>query len=115
MTNLHTRILSSVVLLVILAGCAEEQAIGVPKALKEPNFKAPNINASPPIDEAQATAIARAAVAANDTWADSASFRTRSSGSGWHVIASPSSRPKGGQRYIDIDETGKVTKYSRGK
>jgi len=67
--------------------------------------------------------IAKQAVAANDTWADRATYEVRRNGRGWSVTVwriegrdflGRSQFTPGGFRDIDIDEHGKVTSYDRG-
>lgn len=80
--------------------------------------------ASPPapatvgLDAARVTAIARQAVATNDTWLASAEFEPpehESDGSGWSVLVWRVPKVPGGHTLILIDETGRVTAYYRGK
>ena len=68
------------------------------------------------LDEARVLAIARAAVATNDTWLDRAEFDKpirRPDGS-WSVIVWRLPAQAGGHRSIRIDPEGKVTQYVRG-
>jgi Tfp pilus assembly protein FimT len=67
------------------------------------------------IDEARALAIARQAVATNDTWVDRAVFKATREGSGWSVWVWREPRTPGGDRTVLIDEKGKVTAYYRGE
>ncbi len=69
---------------------------------------------SPPVDETKAIAIARKAVAANDTWVESATFEPMAESTGWTVIVWREPRTPGGFRVISIDDDGKVTRYSIG-
>jgi hypothetical protein len=68
------------------------------------------------LDEARVLAIARAAVATNDTWLDRAKFETPDhETNGWSVLVWRLPKMPGGHRLILIDETGRVTDYIRGK
>jgi hypothetical protein len=76
------------------------------------------IEAATTLDAAKVVAIARQAVATNDTWVARAEFDTprhNANGSGWRVMVWRLPRTFGGDRLILIDETGKVTDYIRGK
>jgi hypothetical protein len=76
-----------------------------------PTYAAPSDN----IDEAQAIAIAREAVAANEKWVEGVTFEAKRAGSGWVVIAWREPRTPHGDRFIMIDASGKVRSYVRGK
>ena len=68
------------------------------------------------LDEARVLAIARAAVATNDTWVDRAEFdkpRHWPDGS-WSVVVWRLPAQAGGHRSIRIDPEGRVTQYVRG-
>ena len=74
-------------------------------------------------DRVAAVAIARRAVAKNDTWADRAIYEARREGDGWSVTAwriegyRPDGKPKhvpGGFRVVTIDKRGKAVRYLRG-
>lgn len=76
------------------------------------------------LQESDIRAIARKAVTAHDTWAESAIYEVRREGSGWSVIVrriegyDQSGRPQfvpGGHRIVQIDDAGRVTAYIRGK
>jgi hypothetical protein len=69
------------------------------------------------LDAAQVLAIARAAVATNDTWIDRAEFGTptqRTNGT-WSVTVWRLPKQPGGHRLITVDANGKVTDYVRGR
>jgi hypothetical protein len=68
------------------------------------------------LDEAQVLAIARAAVATNDTWLDRAEFETprQQPDGSWQVLVRRLPATPGGDRLITIDEKGNVTRYGRG-
>ena len=68
-----------------------------------------------PLDEVKAIALAREAVAANDSWADKATFEAKRDGAGWSVIAWRQPQVPGGYRVIQIDDKGKVTSYFYGR
>jgi hypothetical protein len=97
------RIFSLILLLAAAAGCARPSSTreaAVPTGI---------------LDEAQVLAIARAAVATNDTWLDRAEFeKPQRDGSGWSVNVWRLPKTPGGDRLILIDEHGSVTKYLRG-
>jgi hypothetical protein len=76
------------------------------------------------VDEAAAIAIARRAVATNDSWADRATYEANRDGPRWLVSAKriegyyDSGEPKfvwGGDRLIVIETNGAVTRYIRGR
>ena len=69
------------------------------------------------LDQAGALAIARAAVATNDTWVAQAEFETpeRQPDGSWSVLVWRLPKTPGGQRLISIDQKGKVTDYVRGR
>ena len=67
--------------------------------------------------ETQVLAIARQAVATNDTWLDRAEFETprrRPDGS-WSVLVWRLPKVPGGHRVIHIKDKGQVTSYFRGR
>jgi hypothetical protein len=69
------------------------------------------------LDASNVVAIARRAIATNDTWITQAEFETprrQSNGLGWSILVWRLPKTYGGFRLIEIDDTGKVTKYSRG-
>ena len=68
------------------------------------------------LDEIQVLAIAREAVATNDTWIDRAEFETpkRQPDGSWRVRVWRLPKVPGGHRFISIDENGQVTAYGRG-
>jgi hypothetical protein len=74
-------------------------------------------NAAPAeaISEAQAIAIAREAVAANDKWLEGVTFEAKRAGSGWVVIAWREPRTPHGDRFIMIYASGKIRSYVRSK
>src|SRR5262249_23981101 len=70
------------------------------------------------LDGARVTAIARHAVATNDTWIASAEFESphrEPNGSGVSVLVWRLPKTPGGHTLLLIDETGRVTAYIRGK
>jgi hypothetical protein len=89
------RIFSIVVLVALVVGCVSKRA--------------------PARDESGAVAIARNAIAAKETWADTATFEAKRVGSGWSVHVWREPRVWGGDRMIVIDRDGKVTGYYYGK
>ena len=91
---------------VVVMGCASPLSTGQ---------TAPERGAGP-VDEARVLAIARAAVAANDTWLNRAEFekpKRRPDGS-WSVLVWRRPATPGGQRVISIDAKGRVANYGRG-
>ena len=68
------------------------------------------------LDETGVLAIARAAVATNDTWVARAEFETpqRQPDGSWSVLVWRRPAMWGGHRFITIDPQGKVTNYGRG-
>src|SRR5262245_10061479 len=68
------------------------------------------------LDEARVLAIARAAVATNDTWIDRAEFEKpkRQPDGSWSVFVQRHPVVAGGHRFITIDAQGRVTNYGRG-
>jgi hypothetical protein len=82
------------------------------------NATSPQVSATTnALDAAQVLAIARAAVATNDTWLDRAEFeppKQQTNGT-WSVIVWRLPKQPGGHRIVSIDATGKVTGYLRGR
>jgi hypothetical protein len=68
------------------------------------------------LDDSAVLAIARAAVAKNDTWVAQAEFETpkRQSDGSWRVLVWRLPKTPGGHRFISIDQNGRVTDYGRG-
>jgi hypothetical protein len=69
------------------------------------------------LDAAQVLAIARAAVATNDTWIDRSEFGTpkQQTNGTWSVMMWRLPKQPGGHRFITVDANGKVTDYIRGR
>jgi hypothetical protein len=69
-----------------------------------------------PACEAQVLAIARQAVATNDTWLDRAEFETprRQVDGYWSVLVWRLPNAPGGHGVINLDDKGQVTGYFRG-
>src|SRR5438067_631451 len=73
-----------------------------------------------PPDEARAIAIAKLAVATNDTWANRATYEAKRTTQGWAVVVERKegflglARQIGGDRLVLIDRHGNVTRYIRG-
>jgi hypothetical protein len=65
---------------------------------------------------AEVLAIARQAVATNDTWLDRAEFETprRQADGSWSVLVWRLPKVPGGHRVIHINDKGQVTSYHRG-
>jgi hypothetical protein len=98
------RYFASILLAVLVFGCARKPSTPTEAAL--------------PLDATKVVAIARQAVATNDTWLAQAEFETpqhETNGSGWSVLVWRLPKTPGGHRLILIDETGKVTDYIRGR
>jgi hypothetical protein len=66
------------------------------------------------ITEAEAIAIARSEVSANDAWVDRATFEAKRAERGWVVVVWREPRAPGDHRFVFIDPEGKVTAYVRG-
>ncbi len=68
------------------------------------------------LDDAKLLAIARQAVATNDTWVDQAEFEApkKQPAGSWTVLVWRLPKVPGGQRYVTIDQQGRVTQYGRG-
>jgi hypothetical protein len=64
--------------------------------------------------EAEAIAIARAAVSANDDWVDRANFAAKRDDLGWVVTVWREPRAPGDYRFVFVSPKGKVTGYVRG-
>jgi hypothetical protein len=69
------------------------------------------------LDHAKVLAIAREAVATNDTWLDRAEFETpeRQADGTWSVLVWRVPKVPGGHRLITIDDKGKIKNYIRGR
>jgi hypothetical protein len=69
------------------------------------------------LDPAKVLAIAREAVATNDTWVDWAEFEApkREANGNWTVLVWRLPKVPGGHRVVTIDDTGKIKTYFRGR
>src|SRR5687768_16814257 len=97
------RILSFIALAAMAVGCT-------PTPSRQPEAVDNGV-----VDEAGVLALARAAVATNDTWIDRAEFekpKPQPDGS-WSVLVWRRPTTPGG-RFITIDAKGRVTDYGRG-
>ena len=93
----------------VLAGCGRSPDTSTQAGVTRPSE-------SGLLDEAKVIAIARQAVATNDTWVAQAEFETpRRDGAGWTVFVWRVPRELGGHRVVLIDQAGIVTSYIRGK
>src|SRR4051794_5541307 len=92
-----------IILLAVVVGCASTS-------------ETHNTPVSGGLDEAKVLAIARAAVATNDTWVDRTEFETpkRQPDGSWSVLVWRRPATPGGHRSITIDAKGRVTDYVRG-
>jgi len=94
----------------LLAGCGHAQpADSMPGGLSSSHPTA--------LNEREVVAIARQAVATNDTWLGRAEFETprrRPDGS-WSVLVWRLPKTPGGHRVIHINDQGLVTGYLRGR
>lgn len=96
------------IILAVVVGCSRSSHTRTEVA-------APRTAATAALDEGKVIAIARQAVATNDTWVTRAEFETpRHDGSGWSVLVWRLPKTPGGHRVILIDRTGRVTEYLRG-
>jgi hypothetical protein len=98
-----------VVSLALVAGCGHSRSADTTPA----RFSA---SQPPALTEAEVLALARQAVATNDTWLDRAEFETprrRPDGS-WSVLVWRLPKTPGGHRVIRISDQGQVTSYFRG-
>lgn len=67
------------------------------------------------LTEGEALAIARGAIAENDTWPiGSSTFRTKRDDCGWDVLVVRESPGPGDHRFVRINAQGKVLAYVRG-
>jgi hypothetical protein len=103
---------SSNVVRILLLICFAVAAVGCTRTPSTP----PAATRSSVLNEAEVLAIARDAVAANDTWVDRAEFDIpeRQPDGSWRVFVQRLPQEFGGHRFISIDEQGKVTNYGRG-
>jgi hypothetical protein len=97
------RILLSIVLAAAAAGCSDTS-------------RTQHSTSGGALDEARVLAIARAAVATNDTWVEKAEFQSpqRERDGSWSVTVWRLPKTPGGFRDISIDTNGAVTRYYRG-
>jgi len=98
------RILSLILFATVVVGCSRTSPTPTPGGAV--------------LDEARVLAVARAAVATDDSWIDRPEFQTphhETNGSGWSVLVWRLPKMPGGHRLILINETGRVTDYIRGK
>ena len=93
----------------LLAGCGHSRSADTVPARS-------SVNQPPVLTEAEVVAIARQAVATNDTWLDRAEFETprRQPGGSWSVLVWRLPKTPGGHRIIHINDQGQVTAYFRG-
>ena len=96
-----------IILVAVVVGCS-------PKSDTQRQAAPSTTNALVVLDEAGVIAIARHAVSTNDTWVDRATFEVKRDGSGWRVFVQRHPIEFGGDRVIQIDETGRVIAYLRG-
>jgi hypothetical protein len=84
----------------------------------------PSTQPSTALDEAKVIAIAKQAVAAQDTWAERAVYEAKHQQDRWVVMAwriegyDSAGKPQfvpGGHRFITIDEHGSIISYIRGR
>ena len=98
------RILPFIILLVVAVGCS-------------PTSSTRSVTTGTgSLGEARVLAIARAAVAMNDTWLYRAEFEEpkRQADGSWSVLVWRLPKTPGGHRFISIDIEGRVTQYGRG-
>jgi hypothetical protein len=103
-----------VFLLSILAAVA----VGCARKSNTRTIEAPQVASGVSVlDEVKVLAIAREAVATNDTWLDRAEFETpkRQADGSWSVLVWRLPKVPGGHRLIEIDASGRVAAYVRGK
>ena len=104
------RAILHIILAVVAIGCSPKSETG-----RQPASSTVTNGVANEVDEAMAIAIARQAVSTNDTWVKRATFEAKRDGSGWSVFVQRHPIEFGGHRIVKIDETGKVTRYIRGK
>jgi hypothetical protein len=107
-TMTNSLLLLAAALALAAAGCHQPRA----------GANAPTPAAAKPaaLTGAEVLAVARQAVATNDTWLDRAEFegpRPQADGS-WSVLVWRLPKTPGGHRVIRINEQGQVTRYVRG-
>jgi len=98
------RTATSMLLLLALVGCSQSTST--------------RIRADRPLtsEEKRIVAIARSAVATNDTWVDRAEFEIpKRAGSGWSVLVRRLPYAPGGHRVVFVDERDQVAGYFRGR
>ena len=101
-----------IVVVGVVAGCSPKS--DMPKSDTSRQAVPSATNAVVPLDEAGVIAIARQAVSAKETWVDRATFEVKRDGSGWRVHVQRHPHEWGGDRFIQIDATGRVTTYVGG-
>jgi hypothetical protein len=107
--SINMRIFWLVSLVAVAGGCT-------PKSIPQTQSPASAVSKAGVLDETKVLAIARQAVATNDTWVDRAEFEypERQPDGSWSVRVWRIPKVHGGHRVIYIDEKGKVTDYIRG-
>jgi hypothetical protein len=107
--SINMRIFWLIILVAVILGCT-------PKSIPQTQSPAPGASDAGVLDETKVLAIARQAVATNDTWVDRAEFEypEREPDGSWSVLVWRIPKVPGGHRVIYIDEKGKVTDYFRG-
>jgi hypothetical protein len=104
MASHKMRLLWPIILVAVAVGCASTSGTRHPVA-------APAV-----LDEVRVLALAREAVATNDTWVARAKFETpkRQPDGSWTVLVWRLPIVSGGYRFITIDQSGSVVEYVRG-
>lgn len=94
----------------LLVGCGHHLAAVT-------NTPPPVVGQTTALSETQVLAIARQAVATNDTWLDRAEFEAprRQTDGSWSVLVWRLPKVPGGHRIININDKGQVTSYYRGR
>ncbi len=102
--------IAGLLILGLLAGCSPTP----PADTRSPQ---PAAGSPAALTEAQVLAIARQAVATNDTWVDRTEFEAprRQPDGSWSVLVWRLPKTPGGHRVVQISEQGQVTGYFRGR
>jgi hypothetical protein len=99
------------------AGLAKFRVIReIPSLVVSPSEPDSSTNSPPATEESRILAIAREAVAKNDTWVERAEFERpkRQADGSWSVMVWRLPKTPGGHRSVVIDKSGVVTNYHRG-
>ena len=101
-----------VFILVAAFGCNNKSATETAK--EQVALQTNVVDSTSPLVESSVVAIAKVAVAENDTWSDQAEYTVTKETTSWTVLVWRIPKQPGGFRIISIDHEGKILDYERG-